>query len=142
MTDYNNLFYGKNNSEFDTVPNIGKILIIDDQPLNLKILTLLLENIGFDHIDKASTGTEGLRLYKNNNYSIVLLDIGLPDINGIDVCKAMKKSSTIKNIPIIAVTAFYDIKKECMQAGFDDFIQKPLNINTLKGVLNRWMPKE
>lgn len=123
------------------VEKINPILVIDDQSINLKVITLFLNSIGFKLIDYAQTGNEGLNLYHKNNYSLVILDIGLPDINGLEICRIMKQKYCEKKTPIIAFTAYHNSQDECILAGFDDYMQKPLDIDILKGVLNKWIPK-
>lgn len=121
------------------VYSLTRILLIEDNPINVKIAMHFLEHIGIKNIDQALSGREALELCKKNNYSLILSDIGLPDIDGIEICKTLKQMPSIKSVPIIAITAYADLKIKCLQAGFDDFISKPMDLNILKGVIEKWV---
>jgi len=74
----------------------------------------------------------------SDDYDVVLLDIGLPDIDGIEICKRMRKKIKDKYLPIIAITAFgATIKATCIASGFTEFIQKPIDMVTLKEMIER-----
>jgi CheY-like chemotaxis protein len=137
MTKHNNKFQGAFNKVKD-VP----ILVIDDDKVNLKVISLFLREYGFVNIDTALSGNEGIDLYTKNNYAIVFLDLNMPDLNGIDVCKIIKHMPDKKQIPVIAVSALAEeIMDECKLAGFADYVLKPLDINIFKGVIEKWIDK-
>ena len=113
-----------------------KILITEDDEFNALYITEILASTKIN-ILIANSGKEALDLFnKNNDIDIVLMDVMLPDINGINLTKELKK---IKNNQIIiAQTAFYscDDKNECINAGCKDFISKPINKTVLLNLLN------
>ncbi len=117
-----------------------KVLLIEDTPIIQYINLVYLKLLGC-HVELAQNGQEAIALFKKG-YELVLSDIGLPDIDGREVVKAMRQQEQDKHTPIIALTAFNDfIIKECFEAGVDDFYVKPLKIEELSVVLKRWLPQ-
>lgn len=107
------------------------ILIVDDSNLNRKILNKALSQNYF--ILEASNGIEALSvLNKNNNISLVILDIMMPELNGIEVLKIMKSKTETSSIPIILITAADSNEEYAFELGAVDFIPKPFNINVVK----------
>lgn len=108
-----------------------KVLVIDDQPVNLSLIRSILK----DEYDLlfSSQGSDTLSLAKRWLPDIILLDIIMPDSNGFDICKALKIDPTTRSIPVILVTSLSDNFNE--EYGFDcgaaDYISKPINKNTL-----------
>lgn len=117
-----------------------KILIVEDNPINTKVVSLFLDELGQTNSHIATTGNKAIELF-DNTFDLVLLDIGLPDINGIDVCKRMRKYLNGKPLPIIAVTSFSDEEtlNACLAAGIDKIIFKPLNFDNLAELLTHWL---
>lgn len=105
------------------------ILIIEDDPKIRRYLELELVHEGYK-VDLAEDGKKGLELFRENNYSLILLDLMLPQTNGEDVCKSIRTES---NIPIIILTAKDEIfsKITLLDLGADDYITKPFVIDEL-----------
>lgn len=105
-----------------------KILVIDDLPENVFMLQDRLENEGFDVIT-AYDGTTGIEKALSELPDLILLDIMMPDITGIEVCKYLASEINTKHIPIILVTAKSGAEdtKEGLEAGAFDYIKKPFN---------------
>lgn len=105
------------------------ILIIEDDPKIRRYLELELVHEGYN-IDLAIDGKDGLKLFRENNYSLILLDLMLPHMSGEDVCKTIRNES---NIPIIVLTAKDEIfsKITLLDLGADDYITKPFVIGEL-----------
>ncbi len=80
------------------------------------------------------TGKEGLQYLKTNNLDVIILDIQLPDMSGIDICKELRKLEKYKKTPILAVTSFAmkGDKERILDAGFNDYISKPLQIKEFR----------
>lgn len=117
-----------------------KVLLIEDTPIIQRINLVYLKLFGCQ-VELAQNGQEAVEMFKNG-YDLVLSDIGLPDIDGKDVIKIIRKQEQDKHIPIIALTAFDEfIIKECFEAGVDDFYVKPLKTEELATVLKRWLPQ-
>lgn len=109
--------------------NISRILIVEDDKYIQNFISLSLKTNGYN-FDKASTGMEGLTLFYNNNPDIVLLDLGLPDIDGIEVIKLIRD---VSDIPILVVSARgqESEKISALDAGADDYITKPFHMGEL-----------
>ncbi len=122
---------------------MDKLLIVDDEPILLKGLKFSLEQEGYI-IDTAVDGEEALEKAMDNKYDLVVLDVMLPKIDGIEVCKRIRESSMV---PIIMLTAKGDDESKILglEAGADDYMAKPFNILELKAriraVLRRVKPK-
>jgi CheY-like chemotaxis protein len=101
-------------------------LIVEDDPISLKFLNLLLNKYGFVTLN-AESGNEAINIFKNKDIDIVLLDIQIPELNGYEITRICK--SLNKNVPIIAQSAndIIGFKEKCEDAGCDDFISKPIN---------------
>ena len=107
-----------------------KILVVDDEKLIVKGIKFSLEQEGMK-VDVAYDGEEALRLAKENEYNLILLDVMLPKIDGLMACQMIREFS---NVPIIMVTAKGEDMDKIMglEYGADDYITKPFNILELK----------
>ncbi|OGT20959.1 MAG: hypothetical protein A3C55_02885 [Gammaproteobacteria bacterium RIFCSPHIGHO2_02_FULL_42_13] len=114
------------------------LLIIEDDLLNQKVLTTFLSQLGCT-FEIASTGKQAITLFEKSNFDIVLSDLGLPDISGIDVIKHIRTTKKGKNLPIIALTAhaFKEDADSCLQAGANEVITKPIVLSTLQSVIQQ-----
>ena len=102
-----------------------KILIIEDEPSISDNIEYALNTEGFDPVS-APTGTEGLKLLESDGFSLIILDVGLPDLNGFDICKEIRKAS---DIPIIFLTARdSEVDRVVgLEMGGDDYVTKPFS---------------
>ncbi|WP_430883065.1 response regulator transcription factor [Fusibacter sp. JL216-2] len=107
-----------------------KILIVDDEPILLKGLKFSLEQDGYN-VETAVDGNEAFEKIMNNSYELVVLDLMLPEIDGLEVCKKVRESSMV---PIIILTAKGDDSSKVLglEYGADDYLTKPFNILELK----------
>jgi len=140
---------GKNDSEASVINknfdeynwNSHSILVVEDDPTSQEYLREILKPTKA-HIDFTETGEGGLEYYQSReNYSLILMDLRLPDINGIEVTKKIRQ--TDKKTPIIAQTAYAmgEDKNKCLKAGCNEFITKPFNAQSLIGIMNNWLRK-
>ena len=108
----------------------NKVLVVDDEKLIVKGLKFSLEQDGME-VDSAFDGEEALESAKNNEYDIILLDIMLPKMDGMEVCQRIREFS---NVPIIMLTAKGDDMDKILglEYGADDYITKPFNILEVK----------
>ena len=104
------------------------ILIIDDQPDNFDVIQALLINEGYQ-LGYVSNAQQALTFLENSQPDIILLDVMMPDMNGVEFCKLFKANSEWSHIPVIMVTALSskDDLSKCLEAGADDFISKPVS---------------
>ena len=107
-----------------------RILVVDDEKLLVKGLKFNLENDGYE-VDGAYDGRQALELFEKNKYDLVLLDLMLPEISGLEVCRAIREKS---NVPVIMVTAKTEgiDKLIGFEYGADDYVTKPYDILELK----------
>ena len=111
-----------------------KICIIEDNEKNLELFIAVLGTIQDLEIFTSITGKEGLNLIQSKNPDIIILDIQLPDINGTDICRELRKLEKFKKTSIIAITSFAmkGDKERILDSGFDDYISKPLKITDFR----------
>jgi len=106
----------------------SKILVVDDNPLNLKLLSTIMKNEGFDII-VAKDGIHGIKAAEEEQPSLILLDIMMPGIDGYEVCKKLKANPETQEIPVIFLTAKTD--SEGVVKGFEvgaaDYVTRPFN---------------
>jgi len=110
------------------------VLVAEDDFSNLKLVTRLLESWG-QHVTIAVDGREALRLYEQQDFDLILLDIQMPEMDGLEVATAIrdKELRTGKHTPIIALTAHAqtEFREQCLAAGMDQFITKPIQSRML-----------
>ncbi|WP_242008731.1 diguanylate cyclase [Vibrio fluvialis] len=108
------------------------VLVVDDQATNIQLIYQLLKN-EYDVL-MATTGQQAIAVCREHKPDLILMDVLMPDINGWETCKILKRDPDIATIPVIFVTALTDQDDEnaCWDAGAVDFLQKPINANTLK----------
>lgn len=106
-----------------------KILVVDDDPSILDAISMLLEDEGY-YVD---TSTDGKRItsMKENLPDLFLLDIWMSGIDGRDICRYLKSKHQTKEIPVIMISATKDAGVSALQAGADDFIAKPFEMDEL-----------
>jgi len=118
------------------------ILIVEDNEKNMKLVRDVLQVKGYATLE-AVTGEDGIRLAAEHHPDLVLMDIQLPGINGIDALKALRADPATAAIPVIAVTAsvMQQDRNLITEAGFDGYIGKPLNLKefleSVRAVLER-----
>jgi len=107
-----------------------KILVVDDEEEIRSLLCSFLEGQGYQVV-LASDGNEALDLVETENAQVVILDIKLPGLNGIEVCKRLKAQEKTRSIPVIIITGFGDNKLLALDVGADDFVNKPFDMADL-----------
>jgi two-component system KDP operon response regulator KdpE len=112
------------------MPSQGKVLIVDDESSIRRALHNTLQAMGF-LVDEASTGEAALLLVRKSEYDVVLLDINMPGMGGIQACREIRKSLPQLGILMLTVRDGEDDKVTALDAGADDYITKPFNIREL-----------
>ena len=116
------------------------ILIVEDNPKNLKLLRDILQVTGYQTVE-AETGEEGVRLARERQPALILMDIQLPGMSGIEALRLLRADATTRMIPVIAITAsvMAQDRERVMAAGFDGFQGKPISVRellaTVRGIL-------
>ena len=106
-----------------------KILVVDDEPRNVKILQIQLQARGYDVLT-AGDGAEALQIIANELPDLILLDINMPKVDGFEVVERVRANKKTEFIPIVMITALRDTQEnriKAVEAGADDFIEKPFN---------------
>ncbi|MCR5322451.1 MAG: response regulator [Lachnospiraceae bacterium] len=123
----------------------AKVLIIDDNAVNLVVFTSLLKQTRVN-VDTAESGEKGIELSAKTKYDIIFLDHMMPGMDGIDTLEAMKKSDEDKNhdTPVICLTAnaISGAKEKYLEAGFDDYLTKPIDPDRLEEMMMQYLPSE
>lgn len=119
------------------------ILAVDDNPENLKLITLLLQDLGMQ-VKAVESGQESIDAADEQTFDLILMDIRMPKMNGIDAAHAIRKNEAAKgrsHTPIIALTAHALVseKKALLAAGIDDYLAKPISETELKQTLQKWI---
>ena len=116
------------------------VLAVDDNPINLMVLTQILTNNGLD-VDEAKDGIEALEMVKQKKYQTIFMDCQMPRMDGYEATRCIRESDNLNsNTPIIAVTAnAYDSDREhCLYVGMNDFISKPIDQTKIMTAFKRW----
>jgi len=117
-----------------------RILVVEDNPLNLKLVRDVLSFAGYDVIE-AQSGEDGLRVAQENPPDLVLMDLQLPGIDGIETLHKLRQDTLDPNVPVVAVTAFAmaEDKERASRAGFDGYIEKPISVRALPGQIEAFL---
>ena len=117
-----------------------RILVVEDNPLNLKLVRDVLQFAGYDVVE-AQSGEEGLRVAEEDPPDLVLMDLQLPGIDGTETLRRLREGSLGRNVPVVAVTAFAtdQDREHASLAGFDGYIQKPISVRALPGQVEAFM---
>lgn len=109
-----------------------KILIVDDEPMNLKVISVILENYGYAY-ETATNGREALEKTKSFSPDLIFLDIMMPEMDGYEACRRIKEDPSSRHIPVVMVTALADkdAKLQGLNAGANDFLTKPVDTTEL-----------
>ncbi|MBO6134064.1 MAG: response regulator [Lachnospiraceae bacterium] len=123
----------------------AKILLVDDNAMNRKVFRELLKDLGVEIVE-ADCGPKALEFMKEKKFDIVFMDYMMPDMDGIEVLQELHTAPDNMNVdtPIIVVTAsaIPGMREEMLQAGFSDFLTKPISFDGLLGVMKRHLPEE
>lgn len=119
------------------------LLLVEDDPTNQFLIKTILELSGYT-VDVTSNGQSALQLLTEHDYALVLMDCMMPELNGYETTAAIRDpSSTVRNhaIPVIALTAnaMREDRNECLAAGMDDYLSKPLKSADLTDMLQKWL---
>jgi len=116
-----------------------RILVVEDNEANMQVVLTVLHALGYQP-DTAADGQSGIRMAEAGEYDLILLDVQLPDIDGLAVTRHLRQYVTNKPLAIVAITAGVtpEDRQRCFDAGMDDFVMKPFKISTLKDVILKY----
>jgi CheY-like chemotaxis protein len=117
-----------------------RILLAEDDPACRKVALIMLQRLGYK-TDAVNNGQEVLQALKRHMYDLVLMDILMPEMDGIEATREIRRSYPASELPkIVAFTAYDhpDVRKKCIEAGMDDYISKPVKKEELKTILVKY----
>ena len=116
---------------------------MEDEPINREIAQALLEDVGFI-VDLAEDGGKAIERVQAATYDLILMDMQMPHINGLEATRQIRLLPEGAAIPIIAMTAnaFAEDRELCIEAGMNDFIAKPVSVSLLYQKLCAWLQKQ
>jgi PAS domain S-box-containing protein len=117
------------------------ILLVEDNEINQEVAKELLETTGLS-VELANHGAEALSMVKNRRYDLILMDMHMPIMDGLEATRLVRQLPNCQTLPIIAMTAnaFHEDRLECLSAGMNDFLAKPVDPDILFAMLSRWLP--
>lgn len=119
--------------------NKAKILVVEDSPICQRVVHKALADKGYD-VQIAASGNDAIMLVKQENFSGIFMDVGLPDVSGIEATRKIREIELAKNkhTPIIGFTTHENLLKECIEAGMDQLLNKPFEDAELNKILE-WL---
>jgi hypothetical protein len=119
-----------------------RVLLVEDEPINRELVQILLEESGLV-IDIAEDGVDALELAASNQYDLILMDMQMPRMGGLEATRKIRQLAHGEKLRIIAMTAnaFASDRAECMAAGMDDFIAKPVVPDQFFAILLKWLAR-
>jgi len=116
------------------------VLIVEDNELNMKLFHDLLEAHGYATLETRN-GNEVLDIARKDKPDLILMDIQLPEISGLDVTKNLKNDAELKHIPVIAVTAFAmkGDEQKIREGGCEDYISKPISVTNFIEIIEKYL---
>lgn len=119
-----------------------RILLAEDEPVNREITQMMLEELGL-HADTAENGAEAVAMAGRNRYDLILMDMQMPILDGLEATRQIRKLPGGATIPILAMTAnaFAEDKMHCFQAGMNDFLAKPMKLDDFEEMIEIWLSR-
>jgi CheY-like chemotaxis protein len=110
----------------------ARILIVDDNDMNITLMQRMLRGAGYTAIESTANPVEVCDLHRRNRYSLILLDLQMPVMDGFEVMKGLKQIEAIGDLPVLMITAEPGEKLRALKAGAKDFLSKPLDLAELR----------
>ena len=117
------------------------VLIVEDNPRNLKLVRDVLNHVGYRTLE-AGTAEDGLELARTERPGLILMDVQLPGMDGLQALEQLRADPRIADIRVMAVTAFAmkRDRERCLEAGFDGYLEKPIDVRELPRRVAELMP--
>lgn len=122
---------------------VQTILVVDDNEANLRLIHAVLKTRGY-HLLQAMSGEAALETLTGERPALVLMDVQMPGLSGIEVARTIRAMPTMTDLPLIAITAMAmkGDREEILAAGFNDYLAKPYKMGELLALVSRWLPAE
>lgn len=116
-----------------------RLLVVEDNAVNMMVMQSVLTKLGFEHIDKAIDGSEAVEKGLAHDYDLILMDCQMPKLDGYTATRRLREAGA--SMPIVAMTAhaLSGDREKCLAAGMDDYLTKPIVLDRLATVLERWL---
>ena len=129
----------------DEAQFFGKILLVEDNKTNQILMKIIMEELGLEY-DIANDGLQAIDKFKHNKYNAILMDENMPNMNGIEATKEIldiEKNDSLEHTPVIALTAnaLKGAREKFLEAGMDEYLSKPLDVNKLRKILGKYLKK-
>ncbi|MBS1145121.1 MAG: domain S-box [Proteobacteria bacterium] len=134
---------GAGSPGFDAIPATGRrgrLLLVEDEPINREVASMMLEDAGLA-VDTAEDGRQAIDCVRRQEYDLILMDMQMPNIDGLEATRQIRALPQGARLPIIAMTAnaFAEDRARCLAAGMNDFVSKPVNPESLIETIGRWL---
>ena len=118
------------------------VLCIEDNKVNMLLVSRIVEAEGY-HLLRAEDGPRAMEVLNESTPDIILLDVNIPGIHGLDLARMIKDDQRLADIPLIATTANVLVgdKERCLEAGCDEYLPKPLDIRRLREVMRQYLDR-
>jgi CheY-like chemotaxis protein len=115
-----------------------RILVVDDNPINQKLAEHIFKKMGYDPA-MASNGREALEILTVQKFDLIMMDVQMPELDGLEATRIIKEQKKLQPV-IIAMTAnaLDSDRKECLEAGMDDYISKPIRLEEMAAMIEKW----
>ena len=119
------------------------VLAVEDDPIGITVLRHVLQR-RLKNVDCVASGREALEAVARRHYDLILMDLQMPDINGLEAAARIRQMSAYKNVPILALTASCSdqVREQCRAIGMQAFLSKPIDANELWSAVSRYLGRE
>jgi CheY-like chemotaxis protein len=121
-----------------------RVLVVDDNQINLMVSSHAIEKFGCETVC-VTGGIEALDILSNDRFDLVFLDVQMPGISGLEAAREIRRrEANATHIPIVALTAgaMLQEQQDCFDAGMDDFVTKPITLDSIQNILVKWLHRD